>query len=283
MYFKFVDEIYCPMDPCTQVTAVANNAPDSICGLLRCNNGYREGVVYNDTPAKPDTMTVLPEGPLTCEKYVTTITDYCRKKPEDGNAPRAPKCEGSGFVKQGCEIVKHKLEEAMKTTDICSVISCDALRVEPSLVCSQTLNLVANATVPINEYILATLVINNTVPILAKRYGIEILEATAGYDCPRNLNNYLSPAQEQCQNRPTCTLTLPRMAPTNCGNEYEIQFTCAPEGKVHKVYTHEKLDSVFLDCREELPPNPPLNATAYEEHFQVPPHQEAEAEALVSA
>jgi len=69
MFYTFVKELYCPYDPCTQVTIQSNKAHKAVCGLLRCAGP--------EAPLGPPPPRVQQDAPLTCPEYVDDIVMGC--------------------------------------------------------------------------------------------------------------------------------------------------------------------------------------------------------------
>ena len=71
-FYQFVKELYCPYDPCVQVSIQSNRAHHAICGLLRCE-GFEEPLPELKNPEYTD--------PLPCPNYVERIIEECKGDP----------------------------------------------------------------------------------------------------------------------------------------------------------------------------------------------------------
>jgi len=276
LYHLFVQELYCPNDPCTQITNVAYNAPNSICGLLRCSNKKLNLTSEETFPAEP-----LPNPPLTCLDYVDAISHNCsEQKRIDPSKNTDFSCDvyQPNFVREGCQLVKAKLVESFGTREICANLDCEQAKISNADLCTNVMGFIANHTLSLPEYNTWKLTsVGKPAPLPPSNpYGINILESTYGTKCASNLNNYLNSSKAQCEKLTKCMLTHPKFSShpelfnAECTEEFQIRFKCAKLGPLHKVYSAENplMESISIDCTPEIPNSSPMVLDLFD-HFKI--------------
>merc|ERR1712226_877620 len=214
-YYKFVKELYCPYDPCVQVSIQSNKAHKAVCGLLRC-----EGTEHPLTLNAEDGPMQGYEKPATCAEYVQAAVSHCEADPE---TPPEHLCANytQSFTKEGCEIVVDRMRETVAPMRMCDAWSCDKPQMSESNICGKLLKMPGDEEVAVPSYLYFKSQIMNTTdqhvqpePVPLEAMGINVTRATLGYG-------------EHC---------------------------CHPNGKKHTVYgphtaTYRQLP---LDCTSEV-------------------------------
>lgn len=283
-FYQFVKELYCPYDPCVQVSIQSNRAHHAICGLLRC-----EGINEQPIPEIKD-----PEyaDPLPCPSYVEQILDNCKN---DTSTEPGDLCSELGyaetFSKEGCKLVVERMEKTVAPLRLCDAWTCDTPKGSFSEICEDVLKL--NGTAPVDvpswKYWMSQKesAIQDPLPIPMEEMGINISRATLGYgeSCREDhTNNILLRSRAQCQGLRKCKWDNPntvnpkvlRDAEPECEGNFALEYTCTPGGKKHSLFGPHTATylQVPIDCSAEVAeaiahPNPLKSLVDYNPAPQV--------------
>merc|ERR1712019_325895 len=258
-FYQFVKELYCPYDPCVQVSIQSYKSHRAICGLLRCS-GNEEGLPEKDGY----------ETPLAFPAYVQAVLDLCKEDPS-----KEPKdlCGDAGhsqsFTREGCELVVERMEKTVAPLRLCDAWTCDTPKGSLEDMCENILKL--NGTAPVDvpawkfwmsQKESAT---REPLPIPMEDMGINISRATLGYgeNCVQDhTNNILLRSRAQCQGLRKCKWDNPNMvnpkvlrdAEPECEGDFAIEYTCVPGGKKHSIFGPHTATylQVPIDCSVEV-------------------------------
>lgn len=282
-FLEFCKEIYCPLDPCLQVTTMRNEAPDAICNLLKCYETEKAEKIEVLNKTKP----------RACPTYVRRISEACRaKKLRQSNpahrqirqtrkqmiasfetevcSPYSPQ-----FEHEGCSMVLDAIRHVEDPADPCSALLCDK-NLDADEYCAMTLNMSATEPVQERKYVawLQGTPFDENVTKCDKAsiqgWGLKIMKASYGSNCFVNgTNNIFKRLRERCQGKIECTygnLDLPQQrsdfvgslqsnTTAECEPNFEIQYRChMTRGEVQTI-THDnsaKFMAVPFSCISQL-------------------------------
>jgi len=266
-FTAFVLDVYCPLDPCVQISTQHYRTPDALCDLLRCNNPKVT------IPFKP----VVYPAPLTCPKYLKDTIDVCKRAMSVGSDGKkltdVEFCNKypANFTRDGCVEVVHRLETLAKPRVVCDILKCDSEPIDLNRLCNETLNLPVYKPVPVPGYI-TWLALINDVDLVFKNQGVNIVSATWGRNCSAlegnatskdNLREYL---QNFCSSKLKCKVPNPNMYELvphaeGCDSEWELFYTCCDNCTQHRIFVPDDApyDELKLDCTKEVRGFPELD------------------------
>jgi hypothetical protein len=257
-FYDFITEIYCPLDPCVQVTQSFSKAPTALCDLMKCTR--------LDWIGRP--VERSPNIPLMCPDYLKYIIGYCQKKNEtqvlDHEICRLYPLR---FEREACEVVVDRILEATLPMDFCTAAYCEGIPpTKYHEYCDKVLHLPPYKPVPESGYL--AWLNGSTDCKLPEGFGINVQSATYGRNCSGNFTNNILPSlRSRCQGQLRCTFGNPDMAGkdsrwdptfqnnnTECRREFEINYSCSPQGKVYTVIAGvaASFQAVPFDCLEDL-------------------------------
>lgn len=258
-FHRFVSDMYCPGDPCNQITITQTNAPDALCDLARCKE--------DALPGPPAWMP-----PLSCPSYVEHIMGLCHKaKTKLGphskpTITRETACKvfQPRFRRDGCHMVYDKLREVASPLSLCSLSSCDELQGSAADYCVNKMNMTANQSVAVAGYPPES---EPTEDCDKSPGGMIIYSASYGVNCTQenHTNNILEAVKADCKGRTKCVFGNRDMAnrssfwdplqgDTTCVRAFEIKYRCLPEGALHVRLAPEsaKFAALPIDCGPEI-------------------------------
>eukprot|EP00301_Raphidiophrys_heterophryoidea_P019943 c4754_g1_i1.p1 GENE.c4754_g1_i1~~c4754_g1_i1.p1 ORF type:complete len:443 (-),score=112.57 c4754_g1_i1:109-1395(-) len=259
IFFDVVTNLYCPLDPCVQITFEANNAPNALCNMLAVED------VHMPPPQRlPDVVeTVFP--PLTCGEYAKGVRGACDKA---SNSSFESLCGSfpARFQREGCEAFVSRLADVFSPSAICDSYECKETSRAVMPMC-QLVGLGENQPVKLQEYADYQLATNKTFVLETHAIGIKVLVATYGLGdaCPKRRNNILKPISDVCNGKLECDLPNPQRAKFSpkvdpsekCSTEFEVKYVCSDKltVPVHDVFGGEDLpyESIKISCNGDFP------------------------------
>lgn len=277
----YMSDLYCPMDPCDQLTVSVSNAPNALCDLARC---------YDPEKPSPEPYTV----PLTCPKYIEYIMGQCKKMKEK-NGPhshskltKAMACKAFSprFLRDGCNVVFDKMKKIASPLSVCTLGVCDGMVGSLDDYCQDELKLPSDEPVPTAGY-----PPEESPPAEdcdKSLGGIVVLNATYGVNCTHenHTNNILESVKSHCEGRTRCTWGNedmvnksswwdPLTGDDTCEHAFELKYRCMPSGPMHIVNAPDtaKFAKLPIDCTDEIAkayPSPGPKVQSVQQGYHVP-------------
>jgi hypothetical protein len=262
--YDFVSHLYCPLDPCVQITTEKTQAHDAICHLLRCETSEVEKRGGKQAPNVPHT----------CPVYVQHILDACKANNESKGADRVggendSTCHpfAAKYTREGCEMVLKTMVESVNPLDLCNSMQCDGVFASDlDKYCRDVLHLPSDKPVPEPGYLRSLNDTNEVFCANNSRVAIHVQSASFGAGCNARLkDNLLHSVREQCNGKIKCTfgnLNLPNMTSAwdpvgrkSCEPKFEVVYSCQNNAThSHTVTAPEvaKFRAIPFDCVHEL-------------------------------
>lgn len=262
-FHGFIAALYCPLDPCVQITQAMQKAPSALCDLMHCRH----------TPAEAAFSQSRVVVPLACPAYLEAIVGHCQTKPADVPLAKdmcAPYPDR--FEREGCALVLDRVFAASLPLDFCGAAFCGAIPpTEYARYCREVLHLPAREPVPVPGYLAWR---NGTAPtavpdcVAPPGIVITVKSATYGTNCSALTDNILEGLKARCNGRRECTFgnadlgnassawNPARAAGINvtCSRDFEIIYTCSAGGPEYRVVADyvAAFQARPFDCIEEL-------------------------------
>jgi len=261
VFYDFVTDLFCPLDPCVQVSQSVRKAPSALCDLMKCIHTAREAAYV------PVVV------PLACPVYLEAIVGYCHTKPE--NTPlnhdmcnRYPQ----RFAREGCDLMLDRIFNVSLPLDFCAAAYCESIPpTEYRKYCHDVLHLSASDPMPVPAYLLWR---NGSLPavgdcVAPPEIGIVIKSATFGMgnNCSVLKNNLLAGMKARCDGRLACVFgNIDLVNQTNewdpaleanitgCTRQFEVVYSCKLGTPDHVLSAGEEatFQAIPFDCNEEL-------------------------------
>eukprot|EP00301_Raphidiophrys_heterophryoidea_P021176 c5683_g1_i1.p1 GENE.c5683_g1_i1~~c5683_g1_i1.p1 ORF type:complete len:387 (-),score=107.05 c5683_g1_i1:145-1245(-) len=250
-FYNFVQSLYCPLDPCVQITTQAMHAPTAICTLLKCSESH-----HGSGPSKVDV-------PWTCPQYVSEIFSQCAKVQADTVAAKNVGINATTlchhlpeyYLREGCEVTANRLSAAVAPQALCASALCNDGNTTKSC---QEINFPVDQPVPVREYQEYVYAHSDDCRSSA---DLNIVSASFGSNCGSDQkNNILKSVKEACEGKKRCTFgnqNIPgrtsKWSPFqggSCKPEFAIEYRCGVKGKVLTATAPEsaKFMAVPLIC-----------------------------------
>jgi len=254
-FFDVVTYLYCPLDPCVQITFEANNAHLAICNLLAVHN----------VSAPPTPQPVTAHAPLTCGTYSDVVMDSCLRARNSSFEALCGSFEPK-YEREGCEEFVTRLADLFAPSAICDNYHCNNTHTPPMC---DLLEMAVNETIPLEAFHEFQLATNHTYVVQTHHVGIRFLNATfgrgAGDKCNHLINNILKAANDSCFEKLECDMPNPQKANLTtkepdgkkCKTEFEFRYVCLnnENATVHDVFGGEDVPvkTIKLSCTSDLP------------------------------
>jgi len=264
-FLGFVEDLFCPLDPCVQVTQSALKAPEALCDLMQCTHTKAEiGYVHRRIVV-----------PLTCPDYLATIVRFCQTK--QNNEPlSAAACHPypTRFAEEGCEMVLGRVFNVSLPLDFCRASFCESIApTDYPTYCREVLRIDPEVPVAVPGYIAW---LNGSVSTTDEcsapaGTGIKVLTATFGIgseNCSVLHDNLLAGLQQRCNGKLSCTYGNADMLDASskwdpaldanviggCDRKFHIEYSCVNAGRVYVINAgiEAAFQAVPFNCDEDL-------------------------------
>jgi len=261
VFYDFVTDLFCPLDPCVQVTQSVSKAPTALCDLMKCRHTARE----------EEYVPIVV--PLVCPVYLEAIVAFCHTR-----SPHAPLTHDvclpypERFAREGCDMMVDRILNVTSPLDFCIAAYCDGIPpTDYAKYCKTVLHFPPFDPMPVPDYLLWR---NGSLPHLGEcvappEIGIVMKSATYGLgkNCGKLKDNILPGIKTRCDGRLKClygNIDLVNQTTewnpakeaniTGCAKEFDIVYSCKAGTKDHVIHGGEEaaFQAVPFNCNEEL-------------------------------